>query len=79
MSVIDADGVTCGYRPKQCGLETIEAVPDVLRNDFHASYFFVQMNKEKILGYLEKDKENFEKVYENEKENTIIFKVRAKF
>ncbi len=75
MAVGDMGGVTCGYRPKQCRPETIETVPDVLRNDFRASYFFVQINKEKILNYLEKDKENFKKVYENEKENTAIFKV----
>ncbi|MDO8496199.1 MAG: hypothetical protein Q7S43_01975 [bacterium] len=75
IALSDMGGITCGYNPKQCGPETIETVPDVLRNDFHASYVFVQMNKEKILGYLEKDKENFEKVYENEKEGVIIFKL----
>src|SRR3989344_6877822 len=77
MAVSDMGGITCGYRPRECEPETIETIPDVLRKDFHASYVFVQMNKEKILGYLEKDNENFEKVYQNEKENTIIFKVRT--
>lgn len=75
MAVDDVGGVTCSNNPKQCGPGNIETVAGVLRNDFHASYVFTQINKEKFSGYLIKDTVNFEKVYENEKENTIIFKV----
>ena len=75
MSVGDIDGITCGYDPQQCGSENIETVSDVLRSDFRASYVFVQVNKLTFLNYLKEDTENFEKVYENEKEKTIIFKV----
>ena len=74
-SVSDMGGITCGYDPKQCGPENIETVSDVLKNDFHASYVFAEINKQRFSSYLEEDIENFEKVYENEKENTIIFKV----
>ena len=71
----EAAGLTCGRDPGQCGPESVEAVPDVLRNDFHASYVFVEKNKQKFSSYLQEDNKNFKKVYENEKENTIIFKV----
>ena len=75
MALSEMGGITCGYDPKQCGPENVETVPDVLRNDFHASYVFVEINKQRFSSYMEEDKKNFEKVYENEEENTIIFKV----
>ena len=75
MAVSDMGGVTCGYEPKQCGPENLETVSDVLRNDFQASYFFTPINKEKISSYLNRDIENFEKVYENKEEGAAIFKV----
>ncbi|MDP3792289.1 MAG: hypothetical protein Q8Q89_01025 [bacterium] len=75
MSISEVGGITCGYDPKQCGPENIETISKVLRNDFHALYVFVEVNKLTFLRYLKEDTENFEKVYENEKENTIIFKV----
>ena len=74
-TVNEAAGLTCDRDPRQCGPESVEAVPDVLRNDFHASYVFVEKNKQKFSSYLQEDNKNFKKVYENEKENTIIFKV----
>lgn len=75
MAVSDMGGVTCGYKPKQCRPETIERVSDVLKNDFHASYVFVTQTHQAFLDYLEKDTKNFEQVYENKKEEVIIFKV----
>lgn len=75
MAVGDVGGVTCSRDPKKCGPGNVETVPGVLRNDFRASYIFTQINKEKFSSYLIKDTENFEKVYENKEENTIIFKV----
>jgi len=75
MALGNMGGITCGYDPKQCRSENIEAISDVLRNDFHASYVFAEINKQRFSSYLGEDTENFKKVYENEKENTIIFKV----
>lgn len=75
VAISDMGGITCGYKPKQCRPETVERVSDVLKNDFHASYVFVTQIHRAFLDYLTKDKENFEKVYENEKEEVVIFKV----
>ena len=73
----DVRGLTCPNDPKQCGPENIKKIPEVLRDDFKASYVFV-INKTSLSNYLEKDNKNFQKVYEDKIDNASIYKILEK-